>query len=95
MIETIDIIPQGSDFVLTSTNENISKIKKRFVGPEINQMMKNPLTSGSQSLNELLITGLVELCRVKPVDLNAVQWLGEWLLANNPNKPNVVDPDEE
>jgi hypothetical protein len=27
--------------------------------------------------------------------LDAVRWLGEWFLANNPVKPNVVDPDEE
>ena len=56
--------------------------------------MKNPIAGGNQSLNELIVQGLVELCKVKPVGNDAVKWLGEWFLANNPNKPNVIDPDE-
>lgn len=45
-------------------------------------------------MHDLLVTGLVALCKAKPVGLDAVQWLGEWLLANNPNKPRVDDPDD-
>jgi hypothetical protein len=41
------------------------------------------------SLPDLLATGLTELCRSKPAGLDSVRWLGEWLLANNPNQPTV------
>jgi nucleoside diphosphate kinase/adenylate kinase family enzyme len=44
------------------------------------------------SLNSVLVEGLTQLCRVKPVGMDAVTWLGEWLLANNPRKPAVEEP---
>ena len=94
LVDTIEIVAQGSDFVLQSTDDYLSKIKKRPTGAELEEMMKNPIGGNNQSLNELIVQGLVELCRVKPVGNDAVKWLGEWFLANNPNKPNVIDPDE-
>ncbi|RYH14255.1 hypothetical protein EON65_33905 [archaeon] len=54
-------------------------------------MVKSSLPNASQNLHDLLVTGLVELCKEKPVGLDAVKWLGNWLLANNPNKPCVLD----
>lgn len=45
--------------------------------------------AGKDTLPTLLATGLTELCRQKPVGLNAVEWLGNWLLENNPNQPKV------
>ena len=50
---------------------------------------------GVTSVHDLLVTGLVELCKVKPVGIDAVKWLGEWLIDNNPNKPRVDGPDDE
>ena len=41
--------------------------------------------SDMPTMNKVLVDGLVELCKVKPSGLDAVQWLGEWLLRNNPN----------
>jgi hypothetical protein len=58
-------------------------------------MIKQPIPGSETSLNELIVTGLVELCKVKPVGLDAVRWLGEWFLANNPTKPNVIPPDDD
>jgi hypothetical protein len=95
LIETIEIISQGNRQVLHSTNEGISKIKKPVSGEDVEQIVQQPLCGSGLSLNELMVQGLVELCKVKPVGNDAVKWLGEWFLANNPNKPNVVDPDEE
>jgi hypothetical protein len=80
--------------VLQSTNEEISKIKKRYTGKDLEAMMEEALGGGGESMNALIVTGLVELCKVKPVGNDAVKWLGEWFLANNPNKPNVIDPDD-
>lgn len=47
--------------------------------------------AGQETLPALLATGLTELCRQKPVGLNAVEWLGNWLLENNPNQPRVAE----
>ena len=48
-----------------------------------------------QSIHQLLVTGLAELCRVRPNGLDAVQFLGEWLLLNNPSQPAVLAPEDE
>ena len=48
-------------------------------------------SAGSETLPELLTTALAELCKVKPAGLDAVKWLGEWLLANNPSQPHVEE----
>ena len=42
----------------------------------------------SERLVPTLTTGLVELCTVKPA--NPVEWLANWLIDNNPNKPAVA-----
>ena len=38
-------------------------------------------------MNQVLVDGLVQLCKAKPVGNDAVRWLGEWLVANNPARP--------
>ena len=38
-------------------------------------------------MNQVLVEGLVNLCKAKPVGNAAVRWLGEWLVANNPARP--------
>lgn len=40
-----------------------------------------------ETLHDLLIKGLTQLAKDKPAGLQAVQYLGEWLLNNNPNQP--------
>ncbi len=154
-LETIQLVPVGGDWVLESTNELISKIKRRPTGDEVEAMIKvtvlefwgvpfeqfipsarmipphlslatsflltfspslpysralsslsvsrtilssfpqAPMGEGEESIHALLVTGLVELCKVKPVGIDAVQWLGEWLLANNPRQPKVTVYDFE
>jgi len=57
-----------------------------------------PNVEPKKSLNDVLVDGLTQLCRIKPVGTEAVVWLAEWLLRNNPNKPIVATvefPDEE
>ena len=43
----------------------------------------------TQALTPTLTAGLVELCRTKPA--KPVEWLGQWLIANNPNAPITAD----
>ena len=58
-------------------------------------MLKTPMMGeDSDSIQELLVTGLMQLCKVKPSGNDAVKWLGDWLIENNPNKPTVEDSDE-
>lgn len=95
LIESIDLVPQGSESVLQSSIEGISNIKKRATGDELESAIKSPMTGCSESVHDVLVTGLVELCKVKPVGVDAVQWLGEWLLNNNPNQPRIIEPDDE
>ena len=47
-----------------------------------------------KSVYEVLIEGLTQLCRVKPSGDAAVLYLSDWLLAHNPNKPQVTAPVE-
>jgi len=57
-----------------------------------------PHVESKKSLNDVLVDGLTQLCRIKPVGTEAVIWLAEWLLRNNPNKPSVATvefPDDE
>lgn len=43
----------------------------------------------TQALTPTLTAGLVELCRTKPA--KPVEWLAQWLIANNPNSPITAD----
>lgn len=95
LIESIDLVAQGSESVLQSSIDGISRIKKRMTGDELESTIKSPMSGCSESVHDVLLTGLVELCKVKPVGVDAVQWLGEWLLNNNPNQPRIVEPDDE
>lgn len=52
----------------------------------------NPRGGGGaedKMLLDVVAKGLTELCRTKPAGLDAVRWLGNWFLANNPTQPNV------
>jgi len=59
------------------------------------KLLADPLPSNKEAKNFVndtisptLTAGLVELCEVKPK--NPVEWLANWLIANNPNKPQFV-----
>lgn len=60
---------------------------------EVKAVLRSKAES-DKSLHDVLLDGLTQLCHVKPVGLEAVRYLAEWLLRNNPNQPDVVVPDE-
>lgn len=92
---TIELVQIDSMMVLESSNHLISKITKRPTGDELEVMMKKPMMGDdTDSIQELLVTGLMQLCKEKPSGNDAIKWLGEWLIENNPNKPMVEDPED-
>lgn len=50
-----------------------------------------PVYGDSESAEEILITGLLELCKTKLEGNDAIRWLGEWLIENNPKKIVICD----
>ena len=46
----------------------------------------------NKHINPTLLAGLTELVKAKPQE--PLQHLADWLLANNPNKPKVVEPED-
>ncbi|XP_041845308.1 nucleoside diphosphate kinase homolog 5 isoform X2 [Melanotaenia boesemani] len=43
----------------------------------------------SRHVNQVLLRGLTELCKEKP--LKPCIWLADWLITNNPNQPQIFD----
>ena len=58
-------------------------------GAAASEYLSGLLATPTKTLNEVLVDGLVELCKAKPTGLDAVRWLGEWLITNNPSRPGV------
>ncbi|GMH51581.1 hypothetical protein TL16_g01043 [Triparma laevis f. inornata] len=79
----------------TFISSTIPSIKDQKVIPQgpLVQTFISGTTVGAETLPDLLTTALSELCKVKPAGLDAVRWLGEWLLENNPNQPHVEEPE--
>eukprot|EP00054_Salpingoeca_dolichothecata_P012255 m.68020 g.68020 ORF g.68020 m.68020 type:complete len:96 (-) comp19858_c0_seq1:22-309(-) len=46
----------------------------------------------NKTVNPTLTHALTALCKEKPD--NPLEWLADWLINNNPNKPRVVEPDD-
>jgi hypothetical protein len=92
LASSIDIKTEKDKTFLTS---NLGPLKKpKFIpqGDEAREFI-NSSKAGAETLPDLLVRGLSDLARSKPVGLLAVKQLGEWLLANNPNQPQVAMED--
>ena len=62
------------------------------VDNEINQLLNSQIdTTKSVTFKTLILKGLTEVCKTKPMGEEAITFLGEWLLKNNPNQPTIVD----
>ena len=43
-------------------------------------------------MNQVLVDGLVALCKAKPIGTEAIRFLGKWLVENNPARPGAKAP---
>uniref|UniRef100_A0A7S2XW71 Uncharacterized protein n=1 Tax=Fibrocapsa japonica TaxID=94617 RepID=A0A7S2XW71_9STRA len=92
LVESIDLTElSGGRTFLRSSLAGIKDPKVIPQGAEAAQFIKS-IPAGTDTLPELLTTALSELCKVKPSGLDAVRWLGQWLLENNPNQPQIEEP---
>ncbi|CAM9982601.1 unnamed protein product [Ectocarpus sp. 6 AP-2014] len=94
LAESIGIYHVHGQIFIHSTFDGIAKPKIVPTGDQARAFVEG-MRAGTGSLEELLTTALSELCKVKPEGLDAVRWLAEWLLENNPNKPKVAHADDE
>lgn len=95
LVNTLQLTPNGVSYSLESTNASIAKPRRVLSQSDVEEIIKAPTLAGGESLENLIVRGLVELCKSKPVGPDAITFLGEWLLANNPNKPLVSMADED
>jgi hypothetical protein len=87
LLDTIFLEANGTQWSLQSKNANIKGQKVRPTGDQLEALIRS--TENGPSLHDTLVEGLVELCKVKPAGNDAISWLGEWLINNNPSKPRV------
>lgn len=96
IVNSLSLIKQDDEYVLSSNIPCLTNIKKKPSAQEIDNMVNDPNGAGpNQSIYSLLVTGLAELCKVKPAGTDAVQYLGQWLLVNNPAQPAVWSPEDD
>ena len=88
---SIDLVEKGGVAVLQSSIPGIVKPKIVPSGDGVRQFISRT-EAGNETLPEFLTKALTELCKEKPVGLDATKWLGHWMLMNNPNQPKVDEP---
>lgn len=90
-LSTPSQVTKGGTPYLESSLPGINKPKVVPEGDGVRQFI-TATPAGAETLPQLLTTALSELCKEKPAGLDAVRWLGQWLLDNNPNQPQVEEP---
>ena len=88
----LQVVKGGTNF-LESSIKGINPPKAELEGDGVRQYIANT-KAGDQMLPEFLTTAMAELCKEKPAGLDAVRWLGQWLIDNNPNQPQIEEPED-
>jgi nucleoside-diphosphate kinase len=64
--------------------------------PVVQEYMSRALSGSNETLQQFLVRGLSELAKAKPGSkLEVVEWFAHWLLANNPSKPLIKEPESD
>jgi hypothetical protein len=88
LVESIELAQDETRLYIHSTLVGIPPPKKVLNGANVKKFISE-LKTGDEYLPETLITALSELCKVKPTKIDAIRWLGRYLLEHNPNQPLV------
>merc|ERR1712070_462960 len=88
-----DIVVQGGTNFLESSIKCINAPKAELEGDGVRQYIA-ATKAGDQMLPEFLTVALAELCKEKPAGLDAVKTHGQWLIDNNPNQPQIEEPED-
>ena len=88
----IQVVKGGQNF-LQSSLKGINPPKAELIGDGVRQYIA-ATKAGDQTLPEFLTVALAELCKEKPAGLDAVKWLGQWMIDNNPNQPQIEEPED-
>ena len=91
LAESLSLVELSGKLVLMSSITGIIKPKVLPSGDGVRQFIGRT-KAGRDALSDFLSEALSELCKEKPVGLDAVRWLGQWILKNNPNQPTVEEP---
>lgn len=94
LASSVDLVEKGGQIFLESSIPGISKPKVVPSGDGVRQFICRT-KAGEETLPEFLTKALADLCKEKPRGLEALRWLGNWLLENNPNQPVILEPEEE
>lgn len=94
LAHSVQLVEKGGQTFLESSLPGISKPKVVPSGDGARQFIGRT-KAGDETLPIFLTKALTELCKEKPSGLDAVRWLGNWLLENNPNQPRVEEPEDE
>ena len=92
LAESIELLTDGDRKFIQSTLKGIPKPKRVVTTDNVQKFISEIKVGDNDTLPGVLTKGLAELCKVKPSGLDAVRWLGNWLLENNPNQPRVNEP---
>lgn len=58
----------------------------------INELLNYEIDSeSSTSLKTVILKGLTQVCKEKPMGEDAIVYLGKWLLENNTSQPKVKE----
>ena len=78
----------GKDLHLESSNKFITPTHRVETEDAVDTMLNSKITENT-TMRTVLLKGLVELCKIKLPQEDAIEWLGEWLIKNNPSQPLV------
>jgi hypothetical protein len=92
LLDTIIVDKTTDGLLMYSTSPALGKISKESLCLNTPNFLNSK--SDHDVFNSILLEGLVEVCKAKPRGEEAITWLGNWLMENNPNKPKVLLADE-
>lgn len=92
LAQSVDLVEKEGHTFLESALPGINKAKVVPTGAEGVRQFIGRSKAGDETLPEFLTKALAALCKEKPVGLEAIRWLGAWMLEHNPNQPRVEEP---